>query len=208
MSAVLDSRFNSDNAVHTHVPISGPLIPAARPALQLHAGTHSHAAVPEPAEAAPARLATHEPAAASTALAEAKPATADADVLKFVASTNPKSSVQSEPTAAPCVIPQAISFRGEATFRTDAVIEGRFEGTVRVGQGAKVTVSDTGMVQGEIHGRNVHVDGTVDGQIHATGGLASFGASAHCTGQIHYSRLAIEEGAVIEASMKRVQQPV
>lgn len=153
------------------------------------------------------------PAAADTMAAEPQAVAPVADqrtLLQFVASTRPAEDTApaAEAAAVACVIPQSITFKGEATFPCDAVIEGEFDGTLRVGPTARVTIAAAGMVEGNVYGQNVHVDGSVSGEVHAIGGLASFGPKAFCSGQIHYTRLAIAEGAEIEASMKRVPQAV
>lgn len=157
-----------------------------------------------PAASVEANAATLEaPAAPEAQVADQKA------LLQFVASTKPAEATDMDAdVSAACVIPQAITFKGEAEFPCDAVIEGEFEGTLRVGPAARVSIAKTGMVEGQIHGHSIHVDGAVSGEVRAIGGLASFGPKAFCSGQIHYTRLAIEEGAEIEASMKRIPQTV
>lgn len=165
---------------------------------------------------APAANATEAPVPLQPVDSKAPEAKAVAPVadqkslLQFVASTKPAEDAApaAERAAVACVIPQSITFKGEASFPCDAVIEGEFDGTLRVGQNARVTIAAAGMVEGNVYGQNVHVEGSVSGEVHAIGGLASFGPKAFCSGQIHYTRLSIAEGAEIEASMKRVPQAV
>lgn len=179
----------------------------------LHASVSGHSdALPN----APVATATEMPApapAADSMAAERQavsPVSDQKTLLQFVASTKPAEddAPVADSSAVACVIPQSITFKGEASFPCDAVIEGEFDGTLRVGPNARVTIAAAGMVEGSVYGQSVHVEGSVSGEVHAIGGLASFGPKAFCSGQIHYSRLSIAEGAEIEASMKRVPQSV
>lgn len=184
--------------------------PRALPAsVSGHSGALPHAPVATAIEMpAPAPA----PAADSMAaeLQAVSPVADQKTLLQFVASTKPAEddAPVADSSAVACVIPQSITFKGEASFPCDAVIEGEFDGTLRVGPNARVTIAAAGMVEGSVYGQSVHVDGSVSGEVHAIGGLASFGPKAFCSGQIHYTRLSIAEGAEIEASMKRVPQAV
>lgn len=203
------------NAVERFVPPSSviTLIANARAAQAASA-----AESPAPAAAfvnapvlIPAPRPTPAPAASVAVEPQATAPVADQkSLLQFVASTKPaeESAPAAEGAAVACVIPQSITFKGEASFPCDAVIEGEFDGTLRVGPSARVTIAAAGMVEGHVYGQSVHVEGSVSGEVHAIGGLASFGPKAFCSGQIHYTRLSIAEGAEIEASMKRVPQAV
>lgn len=225
MSALAQPNIESTEAPRVITPASGAterapqstvveLVAAAR-ATHNNTAVASHAAGFVNAPVLVIAPAAREEAQADTPELPAAPVAVEAPVadqkalLQFVASTKPAEA--SEPGAdlsAACVIPQAITFKGEAEFPCDAVIEGEFEGILRVGPAARVSIAGTGMVEGKIQGHSVHVDGTVSGEVRAIGGLASFGPRAFCSGEIHYTRLAIEEGAEIEASMKRVPQAV
>jgi cytoskeletal protein CcmA (bactofilin family) len=103
-----------------------------------------------------------------------------------------------------CVMPAAIHFKGKAAFQSDVLIEGSVEGQVSANGGHKISVLRSAEVKGDVTAESVHVDGIVDGKVNAQGGLASFGPNSTCFGEIAYTRLAIEDGAVVEASMKRI----
>lgn len=116
--------------------------------------------------------------------------------------------VRTPPEAAPigqvaCVIPRQVSFKGTARYNGDVLLEGRFEGALTVENG-KMNVAATATHIGEITAPNIRVEGKVDGTVNVGAGLASFGPRSSCSGAIHYGRISIEEGAEIEATMKRV----
>lgn len=227
MSALAQPTFDSTVAPGASAPAADHVARVAPPAsvISLVASAraaHEASAAPRPMPASAgysgALVATPIASnAEATALApeaisdepeQVAPVSDQKSLLQFVASTKPAEDTApaAESPAVACVIPQSITFKGEATFPCDAVIEGEFDGTLRVGPNARVTIAAAGMVEGNVYGQNVHVEGSVSGEVHAIGGLASFGPKAFCSGQIHYTRLSIAEGAEIEASMKRVPQ--
>lgn len=108
------------------------------------------------------------------------------------------------PQVSNCALPKGLSFRGDAHFPCDVQINGTLEGKLTAEPNKTITVAETGEVKGALVATNVRVEGKADGQITADGGLASFGPKSVCIGQISYGRLGIEEGAEVEASMKKV----
>lgn len=104
-----------------------------------------------------------------------------------------------------CVIPPGMKFKGTADFPCSVRIQGEFEGKVTAAEGFTITVESAGVLSGESHATNIRIEGKADGVIEASGGLASFGPKATCTGEVRYTRLAIEEGADVEASMKKAK---
>ena len=98
-----------------------------------------------------------------------------------------------------------MKFKGTADFPCSVRIQGEFEGKVTAAEGFTITVESAGVLSGESHATNIRIEGKADGVIEASGGLASFGPKATCTGEVRYTRLAIEEGADVEASMKKAK---
>lgn len=103
-----------------------------------------------------------------------------------------------------CALPQGLTFKGEAHYPCDVRIDGMVLGNVTAEPNRTITISREGKIKGSLKATNVRVDGEADGEITATGGLASFGAKSVCKGQIAYGRLMIAEGADVEASMKKI----
>lgn len=100
------------------------------------------------------------------------------------------------------VIPRQVTFKGAARFHGDVRLEGRFEGEMTV-EGGGVEIAVDAEHTGDVVARSIRVEGKIDGKVDVGSGLASFGPNSTCTGSIHYGRIAIEEGAAIEAMMKR-----
>ena len=108
------------------------------------------------------------------------------------------------PAVESCVIPAQITFTGEATFDCDVRIAGNISGKVSATNGHSVLVEKGANVNGTLTATHIHIDGTTEGEIVASGGLASFSGSAISKGHITYARLRIAEGAEVEASMKKL----
>lgn len=130
-----------------------------------------------------------QPAAETPTVSNTKPATQSP-------------AVTTEPAS--CSLPAGLSFKGEAHFPCDVRIFGEFDGKVTAEPDRTITLCEGGKASGDIKATNVRIEGCALGQITAAGGLASFGPKSVCTGQVNYSRLGIEEGAEVEASMKKV----
>lgn len=103
-----------------------------------------------------------------------------------------------------CVLPKGLSFTGEAHYPCDVRIDGIVDGKITAEPDRTITVESEGKFKGSLKATNVRIEGSADGDITATGGLASFGAKSVCKGHITYGRLKIAEGADVEASMKKL----
>lgn len=162
------------------------------------------------AEAAAVAPALTEPAPTppmATAAQTLRPAT---EPLRFVqkvsenrlASVQPASDqLRDERT---CVLPKGLTFTGEAHYPCDVRIEGVVDGKVTAEPNRTITVESEGKVKGSLKATHVRINGDADGDIAATGGLASFGQKSVFKGHITYGRLTIAEGADVEASMKKL----
>ncbi len=103
-----------------------------------------------------------------------------------------------------CVLPKGLTFTGEAHYPCDVRIDGVVDGKITAEPDRTITVESDGKFKGSIKATNVRIEGSADGDITATGGLASFGSKSVCKGHITYGRLKIAEGADVEASMKKL----
>jgi cytoskeletal protein CcmA (bactofilin family) len=109
--------------------------------------------------------------------------------------------------AAPQVQPEAVgslvlgprdSLIGTLSVHGDVHIEGRVEGEVAAS--GEVNVHSTGTARAKIEARDIIIAGTVEGSVVATD-LVSIGASASLTGELHSSRLRVDEGATVNATI-------
>jgi len=94
---------------------------------------------------------------------------------------------------------------GDAEFKGMLRIDGRFTGRVRSEKGSLI-VSAGGVVEANIEVASAKINGTVNGDIVATGRI-EFGRSARVHGNIQTPALVIEEGAVFEGTCRMVTQP-
>jgi cytoskeletal protein CcmA (bactofilin family) len=93
---------------------------------------------------------------------------------------------------------------GDAEFKGMLRIDGHFTGRIRSEKGSLI-VSAGGVVEANIEVASARINGTVNGDITATGRV-EFGRSARVRGQIQTPALVIEEGAIFEGGC-RMQQP-
>jgi cytoskeletal protein CcmA (bactofilin family) len=94
---------------------------------------------------------------------------------------------------------------GDAEFKGMLRIDGRFTGRVRSEKGSLI-VSAGGVVEANIEVASAKINGTVNGDITATGRV-EFGRSARVHGNIQTPALVIEEGAVFEGNCRMQTQP-
>ncbi len=87
---------------------------------------------------------------------------------------------------------------GELSGDEDIVVNGRFQGTLRVDR--RVTIGPEGDVEGEIHARQVVVGGRVKGDVHASE-RAELTSSGAIEGSVHAPKVVIAEGARLEGSV-------
>ena len=97
------------------------------------------------------------------------------------------------------------SVSGDAEFKGMLRIDGRFTGRVRSEKGSLI-VSAGGVVEANIEVAAAKINGTVKGDIIATGRV-EFGRSARVHGNIQTPALVIEEGAFFEGSCRMQTQP-
>lgn len=103
------------------------------------------------------------------------------------------------PTEGATVIGREAKFHGEISSSTDLLIDGEFDGVVRLG-GAKVTVRPEGRVKANIAAQDVVIAGKFDGEIRATGRV-ELRDGAVVLGDVCTARLSIEEGASLRGSV-------
>ncbi|MEP6801609.1 MAG: polymer-forming cytoskeletal protein [Acidobacteriota bacterium] len=89
-------------------------------------------------------------------------------------------------------------FVGELSGDEDIVVNGRFQGTLRVDR--RVTIGPEGDVEGEIHARQVVVGGRVKGDVYASE-RAELTSSGAVEGSVHAPKVVIAEGARLEGSV-------
>ena len=110
----------------------------------------------------------------------------------------PREPGSSDGPAAPTVLGPQARFVGELFGSEDVLINGRFEGKVRLDH--SVTIGPTGDVVGDVLARSVVVAGKVQGQIRAEE-RAELMASAVVKGSVQAPKVVIAEGAQLQGSV-------
>ena len=104
------------------------------------------------------------------------------------------------PGEAAAVIGKSVQIRGEVKGDEDLVVEGLVEGTIALNDN-RLTVGANARVQANVSARDVVVQGTLQGDAHATGRV-ELRAGCHMTGDIHAARLSIEENAIFSGKVE------
>jgi cytoskeletal protein CcmA (bactofilin family) len=87
--------------------------------------------------------------------------------------------------------------KGEIVFDNELFVMGEVEGNLNSGSDlAKLIVSKTGKVQGEIRVPNVVINGTIVGNVSASENLEITG-TARIFGDLHYSTIEVQGGSLI-----------
>jgi len=91
---------------------------------------------------------------------------------------------------------------GDIHFSGDFYLEGSLKGNIYAEEGkpAKLIVTETGFVDGEIHAPNVIINGRVHGSIHSSKHL-ELAAKAVIEGAIHYQSIEMVKGAQLIGQM-------
>ena len=96
--------------------------------------------------------------------------------------------------------------KGEIIFENELFIMGEVEGDLNSDSDlAKLIVSKTGKVQGEIRVPNVVINGTIVGNVRASENLEISG-TAKIFGDLHYSTIEIKGGSLITGRL--VAEPI
>ncbi len=100
-------------------------------------------------------------------------------------------------------IGKSLQVRGEVRGSEDLVIDGFVEGTISLA-GSRLTVGPNAKVQANVSARDVIIQGTLNGNITATGRV-ELRSGATLIGDIQASRLSIEENAGFSGKVDLVQ---
>jgi len=104
------------------------------------------------------------------------------------------------PGEATAVIGKSVQIRGEVKGNEDLVVEGLVEGTITLSEN-RLTVGPNARVTANVAARDVVVQGTLQGDIHAVGRVELRSGST-MTGDIHAARLSVEDNAVFSGKVE------
>ncbi len=98
----------------------------------------------------------------------------------------------------------SLSFKGELVGKEDLLIDGEVSGTIELGS-AQLTIGPEGRVEADINAREVVIEGTARGKIHASERLR-ISRSGNVVGELVAGRIVIEDGAYFKGSID-IQKP-
>lgn len=103
------------------------------------------------------------------------------------------------------VIQEGWQFKGTAHINGACSIAGTFEGTLleMVNAKASVVVTETGVVEANVHASHASVMGVYSGTLNVDGGKVQLHAGSTVSGHIRYGQLLVN-GADLNATLERV----
>jgi cytoskeletal protein CcmA (bactofilin family) len=101
---------------------------------------------------------------------------------------------------ATAVIGKSVQIRGEVKGNEDLIVEGLLEGTITLNE-HKLTVGANARVTANVTARDVVVQGTLQGDIHAAGRV-ELRTGCHMNGDIRAARLSVEDNAVFSGKVE------
>lgn len=99
------------------------------------------------------------------------------------------------------LIGQNTEIHGDVIFTGGLVVDGKVKGNVIAGEkGSVLTVSDEGMIEGEVKVPNVSLNGTVVGDVHANERIELL-ARARVSGNVFYNLIEMAIGAEVNGKL-------
>ena len=98
----------------------------------------------------------------------------------------------------PTIIGADFRVKGDISCEGDIQLEGTVDGNIK---SVRLTVGETGIVNGDVNAEGVRVHGKVVGTIRAK--TVELAGSAHVTGDILHERLSVENGAFLNGHCRR-----
>ncbi|HEX4480615.1 MAG TPA: polymer-forming cytoskeletal protein [Rudaea sp.] len=109
--------------------------------------------------------------------------------------------------SATTLIAEGTHIRGDIHFSGRLHIDGKIEGAVHgEGDQAILTLSEHAVVTGEVHAPHIVIDGTINGDVDATGRL-ELASNARVEGNVYYKLLEMSAGARINGKMVHRDEP-
>ena len=100
------------------------------------------------------------------------------------------------------LIGRTASLNGDLDFSGGLHLDGRVNGNVRsiAEDGGALSVSESGVIEGNVEVTNIVMNGTVNGDMHARERLV-LGGKARVNGNVHYGVIEMAPGAVITGKL-------
>ena len=101
----------------------------------------------------------------------------------------------------PTIIGADFRVKGDISCEGDIQLEGRVDGNIK---SLRLTVGETGIVQGDVNAEGVRVQGKIVGTIKAK--AVELAGTGHVTGDILHESLSVENGAFLNGHCRRMTE--
>lgn len=101
-----------------------------------------------------------------------------------------------------CLIGESVELQGDITITGGLHIDGKVTGniTVREGNAARLTLTNNGVINGNVMVNDADINGQVKGDVHARGHVTLY-PNAKIDGDLSYESLEIKRGAQINGKL-------
>ena len=105
------------------------------------------------------------------------------------------------------LIADNLAVQGDLEFSEGLKVDGRVRGSVRFKPGTTslLALSVNGVVEGDVRSYDALIDGTIVGDLHVEH-LLELHSNARIRGNITYRQLSMENGAVVEGTLHRLDE--
>ncbi len=97
-----------------------------------------------------------------------------------------------------------LRIKGEISGTQDLVIRGQVHGKINLEE-HNITVARSARVKADIRAKNIIIEGSLEGDVHATG-KAIIGSNGQMSGALTAGRISIAEGAVFKGNLKIISR--
>jgi cytoskeletal protein CcmA (bactofilin family) len=101
----------------------------------------------------------------------------------------------------PTIIGADFRVKGDISCEGDIQLEGRVDGNIK---SLRLTVGETGVVQGDVNAEAVRVQGKIVGTIRAK--AVELAGTGHVTGDILHESLSVDNGAFLNGHCRRMTE--
>jgi len=159
--------------------------------------SNTPAPAPMKLQETPQAASMKSPSVSATPVVAVAPSTPAVPDVPVVASPAHVSALMN---GGPSTISAGLKIRGEITGTSDLIIDGDTQGKIRLTNGC-VTVGPNGRVTADIDARDIVINGTVQGNLKASGSVR-LGPSSHVEGSVLTPRIGIDDGARLRGNVE------
>ncbi len=94
----------------------------------------------------------------------------------------------------------SLKIKGEISGTQDLVVHGQVQGKINL-EAHNLTVARSARIKADIRVKNVIIEGSLEGDVHATG-KAIIESNGHMSGGLTAGRISIAEGAIFKGNLK------